>query len=126
MIMEANLFDVVDALSYKYECFHLITPNLDIMGQSPLYRFEENRILNEFMWVITVVGNRIKLTHCMSGFENDHYDHIIITLPINGYPPDELSYFWETSDGVEYEDSTLLIIRHKNTEEEVVRIEFFN
>lgn len=123
---DKSLFDEIDALLVKYECFHLITPELDIMGQSPLYEIDQGSTLNEFMWIITVADSVIGLNHCMAGFEPDHYDRIIIPLPVNGYPPEELDYIWDIVEGVEYEDSSLLIIKHKNTNEKIVSIEFFN
>ena len=122
----SSLHDEIDVLLVKYECFHLITPELNIMGQSSLYKIDQGATLNEFMWIILVVDNTIKLEHCMAGFESDHYDRIIIPLPVNGYPPEELDYIWDIVEGVEYEDSSLLIIKHRNTNKEIVSIEFFN
>ena len=122
----SSLHDEIDALLVKYECFHLITPKLNIMGQSPLYKIDQGATLNEFMWIILVTANSITLEHCMAGFESDHYDKIIIPLPVNGYPPEQLDYIWDIVEGVEYEDASLLIIKHRNIDEEIIRIEFFN
>lgn len=123
---DKSLFDEIDTLLVKYECFHLITPELDIMGQSPLYEIDQGATLNEFMWIILVTANTITLEHCIAGFESDHYDKIIIPLPVNGYPPEQVDYIWDIVEGVEYEDASLLIIKHRNTDEEIIRIEFFN
>lgn len=124
--MSNSLFDIINKLSLKYECFHLMSPNIDLMGQNPLYAVDHEKTTNELMWVMSINNNRIRLMHCMSSIEPNHYDEILILLPLDGYPPDAPDYTLEVIDGIEYEDAELLIVRHKNTGEEVVRIEFFS